>query len=90
MRIGEGRSGLCQHPGTDGLSAGKGSAQVQGAALKSLFKGELDALLQKYQLGKSAQEFLDVANGQLTLEQINLIYRHLPIDLTFTDENDIL
>ena len=41
--------------------------------------GELDALLQKYQVGKSAQEFLDVANGQLTLEQINLIYRHLPL-----------
>ena len=33
---------------------------------------------------------MDVAIGKLTLAQINLIYRHLPIDLTFVDENDIV
>lgn len=31
-----------------------------------------------------------MAIGKLTLAQINLIYRHLPIDLTFVDENDIV
>ncbi len=31
---------------------------------------------------------LDVATGKLTLEQINLIYKHMPVDLSFVDENE--
>lgn len=31
---------------------------------------------------------LGLNTGQLTLEQINLILTHLPVDLTFVDEND--
>lgn len=90
MRIGEEEVGFANIPEPMGFLPEKAQPQVQGAAVPQGFMGELDALLQKYQVGKSAQEFLDVANGQLTLEQINLIYRHLPIDLTFTDENDIV
>ena len=26
----------------------------------------------------------------LTLDQINLIYRHLPVDITYVDENEIV
>jgi hypothetical protein len=38
----------------------------------------------------SKDDVLDVSNGKLTLEQINLIYRHMRIDLSYVDENDIV
>ena len=41
-------------------------------------------------MGMGTDTEMDVAIGKLTLAQINLIYRHLPIDLTFVDENDIV
>lgn len=31
---------------------------------------------------------LEVMTGQVTLEQLNLILTHLPVDLSFVDEND--
>lgn len=36
----------------------------------------------------STQE-LDVSQGKLTLEQINLIFKHLQVDLSYVDENEI-
>ena len=33
---------------------------------------------------------LNVSQGQLTLEQINLIYKHLKVDLSYVDENEIV
>lgn len=33
---------------------------------------------------------LRVSQGSLTLEQINLIYKHLPVDLSYVDEKDIV
>ena len=40
---------------------------------------------------KTAQnEVLDVATGKLALEQINLIYKHMPVDLSFIDESEIV
>lgn len=33
---------------------------------------------------------LNVSNGKLTLEQINLIYKHMPVDLSFVDENELV
>ncbi|MHB8860082.1 MAG: DUF438 domain-containing protein [Thermoleophilia bacterium] len=32
--------------------------------------------------------FLDLATGQLTPEQVNLILTHLPVEISFVDEND--
>lgn len=32
---------------------------------------------------------LDVSQGKLTLEQINLIFKHMQVDLSYVDENDI-
>ena len=31
-----------------------------------------------------------MTTGKLTLEQINLIYRHMPVDLSFVDENELV
>lgn len=54
------------------------------------FMQELSDLLKKYQMAGQNQEVLDVKQGKLTLEQINLIYQHLPVDLSFVDEHDLV
>ena len=54
---------------------------------------DLASLLSKYNMGNEAKkenEVLDVKQGKLTLDQINLIYKHMPVDLSFVDENEIV
>lgn len=60
--------------------------------LGASFVADLATLLGKYGLsgGSSPHQLLDVATGQLSLEQINLIYKHLPIDISFVDENELV
>jgi len=38
--------------------------------------------------GIGNEEKLDVTTGKLTLNQINLIYKHLPVDISYVDENE--
>lgn len=53
--------------------------------------GDLAKIMAKHGLGVSSKDQkLDVSTGKLTLEQINLIFRHLPVDLSYVDENDIV
>ena len=54
------------------------------------FAKDLQALLGKYGYNTGGSEELDVATGKLTLEQINLIYKHLPVDISFVDENELV
>ena len=54
------------------------------------FAEDLQALLCKYGYSAGPQQELDVATGKLTLEQINLIYKHLPVDISFVDENELV
>ncbi|MDO5717200.1 MAG: PAS domain-containing protein [Tissierellia bacterium] len=52
---------------------------------------ELAALLAKHGFAASSeQKELDVAQGKLTLEQINLIYKHMPVDISYVDEKEIV
>lgn len=60
------------------------------AAQTAGFAQDLQALLGKYGYNTGGNETLDVATGKLTLEQINLIYRHLPVDLSYVDENELV
>ena len=67
----------------------------QNGAVSNEFLNDLAGLLSKYvgpvggaQVGKDA--VLDVATGKLTLEQINLLFRHLPVDLSYVDENELV
>lgn len=53
------------------------------------FNEELFNLLNKYGYNKSDNK-LEVANGKLTLEQINLIYKHMPVDISYVDENELV
>ena len=53
---------------------------------------DLAQLLGKYGFnsGNSEASELDVAMGKMTLEQINLVFKHLPVDITYVDENEIV
>ncbi len=56
---------------------------------ESGFMKDLQQLLQKHGMSGASGE-MDVRQGKLTLEQINLIFRHLPIDLSYVDENELV
>lgn len=62
--------------------------KVDTADENSSFTKELTALFNKYNIGNDKK--LDVAQGKLTLEQINLIYKHMPVDLSYVDENELV
>ena len=54
------------------------------------FAADLQQLLSKYGYSAGGSEKLDVTTGKLTLEQVNLIYQHLPFDISFVDENELV
>ncbi|MEG1402691.1 PAS domain-containing protein [Bacteroides sp.] len=57
------------------------------------FMEDLAMLLAKHgvnQTGSGSNAILDVAEGKLTLEQINLLFRHMPVDISFVDENELV
>lgn len=57
------------------------------------FMQDLVALLAKYgheTKSDKPDQVLDVAHGKMTLEQINLLYRHMPVDISFVDENELV
>lgn len=54
------------------------------------FAKDLQALLSKYGYGTAPESKLNVTTGKLTLEQINLIYQHLPFDISYVDENELV
>lgn len=55
---------------------------------ESDFSKELTQLLSKHGYLAQKDAVLDVCTGKLTLEQINLIYQHMPVDLSYVDENE--
>ena len=88
--------GLYVVPGiNDSAAQLNGNNSAQGGAVSNEFLNDLACLLSKYvgpvggaPVGKDA--VLDVATGKLTLEQINLLFRHLPVDLSYVDENELV
>ena len=88
--------GLYVVPGiNDSAAQLNGNNSAQGGAVSNEFLNDLAGLLSKYvspvggaPIGKDA--VLDVATGKLTLEQINLLFRHLPVDLSYVDENELV
>lgn len=88
--------GLYVVPGiNDSAAQLNGNNSVQSGAVSNEFLNDLAGLLSKYvgpvggaPVGKDA--VLDVATGKLTLEQINLLFRHLPVDLSYVDENELV
>ena len=88
--------GLYVVPGINDSAAQLNSNNsAQSGAVSNEFLNDLAGLLSKYvgpvggaPVGKDA--VLDVATGKLTLEQINLLFRHLPVDLSYVDENELV
>ena len=80
--------------GNSASASSSASASTAGAPLSGLssapgFAEELAGLLGKYGFNNK-EEKLNVTTGQLTLEQINLIYQHMPVDLSYVDENELV
>lgn len=76
-----------------GAIGGEGIAST--GHVSNEFLQDLAGLLSKYvgpiNGGEPAKDqVLDVATGKLTLEQINLLFRHLPVDLSYVDENELV
>ena len=65
------------------------SSLLSGLSSAPGFAEELAGLLGKYGFNNK-EEKLNVTTGQLTLEQINLIYQHMPVDLSYVDENELV
>ncbi len=62
----------------------------ENASNNELLK-DLAKVLQKHGIfNKEDNEVLDVSQGKLTLKQINLIFKHLQVDLSYVDENEIV
>lgn len=71
--------------------AGKSTETSASSASEAAgFAADLQQLLSKYGYSAGGSEKLDVTTGKLTLEQINLIYQHLPFDISFVDENELV
>ncbi|RRD40011.1 DUF1858 domain-containing protein [Leptotrichia sp. OH3620_COT-345] len=98
MRIGDDEIGYCLIDKPKGFYPESKEIKIENLNMeenKSKFMNDLVNLLSKYNVGetdnsKNANEVFDVRQGKLTLEQINLIFRHMPVDLSFVDENEIV
>ncbi|MDD3743092.1 MAG: hemerythrin domain-containing protein, partial [Lentimicrobiaceae bacterium] len=93
MRISDDEIGYCL---IDNPPPYKGSgkksetpASASGTSEQDLIT-DLKAVLEKHGIKQETTQnaLLDVTTGKITLEQINLIYQHLQVDLSFVDEND--
>lgn len=73
----------------DDLPKRKNTTKKDGPLTDS-FKEDLSKLLKKHGMTVGKDEKLKVTTGELTLDQINLIYKHLPVDISFVDENEIV
>ncbi|MGC4018439.1 MAG: PAS domain-containing protein [Muricomes sp.] len=89
MRAGDDEIGYCLIDTPPGAPVSAHSNKQLNGIEDSSFGAELQELLKKHGIGGQAEE-LDVRQGKLTLEQINLIFRHLPIDLSYVDENELV
>ncbi|WP_074463618.1 PAS domain-containing protein [Cellulosilyticum sp. I15G10I2] len=91
MRIGDDEIGYCLIEAP--MPFGHQEVQNQTAASNDGLLKDLAAVLSKHGVLNTApsnNEVLDVSQGKLTLEQINLIFKHLQVDLSYVDENEIV
>ena len=76
-----------------GLVASTGSASstsLTGGANPTALLQELAQLVGKYGINGNSEQTHDLAVGSLTIEQITLIFKFLPVDITFVDEKDLV
>lgn len=55
------------------------------------FANELEALISKYNVGTWNEDTpMNVKQGILSLNQINLLFQHLPVDISYVDEKELV
>lgn len=89
MKAGDREIGFAWIAAPESTSVGS-DARKESKEDEKGFGAELSALLGKYGYSVGGDSKLDVATGKLTLEQINLIYKHMPVDLSFVDEKELV
>lgn len=93
MRKGDDEIGYCliKTPAPYGNKEGNVMSNLNGSNENDFMK-DMAAVLQKHGMlnPSSKNDVLDVAQGKLTLSQINLIFKHLQVDLSYVDENEIV
>ncbi len=67
-----------------------GNTQLSGTGNPTALLQELAQLVGKYGINGNSEQTHDLAVGSLTIEQIKLIFKFLPVDITFVDENDLV
>lgn len=86
-------NGVATSQAAAGQLSNPNAAKVPGVTSNAL-ASEIAALLSKYGYqspeATGSQQELNVTNGKLTLEQINLIFQHMPVDFSYVDENEIV
>lgn len=84
MRKGDDEIGYCliEKPLPYGASVDQANGLIE----------DLSEVLKKHGIFKETtnSDVLDVSQGKLTLEQINLIFKHLPVDLSYVDEDELV
>jgi len=88
MKSGDREIGFCLID-VDGAKKEK-TAEEKAPESQGDFAKDLALLLSKHGYQADTNKVFDVAMGKLTLDQINLVYKHLPIDLAYVDENEIV
>jgi len=96
MRISDDEIGYCLIPNPPDFK-NQGSKEDNSSLINEeivnmdLLK-DLASVLQKHGVTspKKEDEVLNVSQGLLTLKQINLIFKHLPVDLSYVDENELV
>lgn len=93
MRKGDDEIGYCliKTPAPYGNKEGNVMSNLNGSNENDFMK-DMAAVLQKHGMfnPEPKNDVLDVAQGKLTLSQINLIFKHLQVDLSYVDENEIV
>ncbi|QUH26379.1 PAS domain-containing protein [Serpentinicella alkaliphila] len=90
MRIGDDEIGYCLIPAP--IPFGIEEDKTDKIFLNNELLKDLANVLHKHGVLENTGrgEVLDVSQGKLTLEQINLIFKHLQVDLSYVDENEIV
>lgn len=94
MRISDDEIGYClidnppEYKGKDF----KNNVTSKDTGINTELLKDLASVLQKHGITSTStqeDEVFNVSQGLLTLKQINLIFKHLPVDLSYVDENEI-
>ncbi len=76
----------------DGDDAAAGDPAADTPLSPTALIEDLQAVLQRHGMTTNKEDGgeLDVSTGKLTLDRINLLFKHMPVDLSYVDENDIV